>query len=153
MQSFTKWQIRIIQINVMLKHRFVGGLLQHNALIGSYLMFLMLYCNLIPFLKWKSSIPIQSRFVCSSAVHIPVRLSILRNYLYACLVEQLGGQFRVEGRRHGKNGQILGGKLIEDGRTGSRHLLTLVLIPLCWRLMWLCSELRDLATVPQSTQR
>ena len=55
----------------------------------------------------KSRISIQSRFICNSAVHIPVRLSILRNYLYACLVEQLGGQFRVEGRWHGENGQIL----------------------------------------------
>ena len=97
----------------MLKHRFAERLLQHSALIGSYLMFLMLYCNLIPFWIGKSRISIQSGFVCNSAVHIPVRLSILRNYLYACLVEQLGGQFRVEGRRHGENGQILGGKLNE----------------------------------------
>ena len=42
----------------MLKHRFAGGLLQHNALIGSYLMFLMLYCNLIPF--WNGKVVFQS---------------------------------------------------------------------------------------------
>ena len=35
------------------------------------------------------------------------------------------------------------------GRTGR----SLVLMPLCWRLMCECSELRDLATVPHNTQR
>lgn len=42
-----------------------------------------------------------------------------------------------------------GSKGLGIGKTGK----SLVEIPRCWRDMWECSELRDLATVPQRTHR
>ena len=144
------WQMRIIQINVMLKHRFAERLLQHSALIGSYLMFLMLYCNLIPF--WIGKVEFQSNqgsFVTLLFI-FQFAFQFWGTTLTPALLSSLEASSGSKGDGMGSTGRSWGRT---QCTTKIQYVLTLVLIPLCWRLMWLCSELRDLATVPQRTQR